>query len=139
MGKHTNIKKTKDEDDEEAVDCDGSGVPTLMTPLLPSISRTDRDTNISRLPATWMSLNPTLQVRLLSQRDTTTLCHGLLLPSEMEHSPWSGFATSHRGERLRQAQGGLLLSLCQKPVYMAIQAKLTRRNHIPETEKIGEL
>ena len=35
--------------------------------------------------------------------------------------------------------GGLLLNLCQRPVNMALQASLTRRNHIPETVKKREL
>ena len=45
-------KKNKD---EEAVDCDTSGALTPMVPLLPSISRTGRDTTTSRLLATCMS------------------------------------------------------------------------------------
>ena len=68
-------------------------------PLLPSISRTGRDTTTGRLLATWMSLNPTLQVRPLSQRGTTRLWHRPLLHIEMEPSQWPVFATSPKGKR----------------------------------------
>ena len=107
-------------------------------PFFP-VSRTGRDTTTSRLPATLIILNPTLQVRLLCQRGTTRLWHRSLLHTEMEPSPGSGFATSHRRKRLRQANGGLLLSLCLRPNYMAIQASLTMRNHVLETVKIWKL
>ena len=62
-----------------------------------------------------------------------------LLHTETEPSLWSGFATSHRRKRLRQAYGRLLLSLSQRPVYTAIKASLTRRNCVLETVKKGEL
>ena len=98
-----------------------------MAPLLPSISRTDRDTTTSRLPATWMSLNLTLQVRPLSQRSITRLQPRSLLHSEWNtdcglvcHPSWR--------KRLRQPHEGLLLSLCLRPCLTAIQANLTRRN-----------
>ena len=116
-----------------------SGMLTPLAPLLPSISRTGRDTMTSRLPATLMSLNPTLQVRPLCQKDTTRLWHRSLLHIEMEPSLGSGFATFHRGKRLRQAHGRLLLSLCQRPLYMSIMASLTRRNHVLKTIKKWEL
>ena len=93
------------------MDCDTSGTPTPMAPHLHSISRTGRDTTTSRHLATWKSLSPTLQVRPL-------------LHSEMAPSLWPGFATSLREKRLRQAYGGLLLSLCQRPVYLDLQANL---------------
>ena len=121
------------------MDCDTSGVLTPMASFLPSISRTGRDATTNKLLATWMSLSPTLQLRPFSQRDTTRPWHMLLLHSEMEPSLWPGFATSLRGKRLRQAYEGLLLSLCQTPVYTAIQANLTRRNHILQTMQKGEL
>ena len=41
-----------------------------------------------------MSLNPTLQVRPLSQKGTTRLWHRPPLYTEMALSPWPGFATS---------------------------------------------
>ena len=104
-------------------------------PLPPSISRTGRDTTTSRLLAPWMSLSPTLQVRPPSWRGTSRPRQRPLLHSKMECSPWPGFATPLRGKRLRQANGGLLL----KPVYMTIQESLTRRNHIFENVKKGEL
>ena len=107
--------KTK-EDDEEAVDCDTSGVQTPIAALLPSISRTGRLTTTSRLLTTWMSLSPTLYARPLSQRGTNRLLHRLVLHSEKEPSPWPGFSTFLREKRLRQAYGGLLLRLCQRPV-----------------------
>ena len=94
--------KTKDEDDKEAVDWGTSGVLTPMASLLPSISRTGRDTTISRLPVTWMSLNPILQVRPLSQRGTTRLWHRYLLLIEMEPHYLLCFFHLSWGKRLRQ-------------------------------------
>ena len=67
------------------------GVQTPTAPLLPSISKTDRDTTSSRLLATWTSLSPTLQVRPLSQRGTTRPWNRPLLHNEMEPSLWPGF------------------------------------------------
>ena len=69
------------------------------------------DITTSRLLATWVSLSSTLQVRPLTQRGTNRPWHRPLLHSEMEPSLWPGIATSLRGKRLRQAYGGLLLSL----------------------------
>ena len=108
-------------------------------PLSSCINRTGGDTATSRLLATWMSLIPTLQVRPLSPRCTTRPWHSSLLHCEMEPSPWPGLCTPLRGKRLRQTHGRLLLSLCQRPCNTAIQASLTRRNHIPETVKKREL
>ena len=138
LGKHTNLKNWR------WVWWGGCGMWYIRSadphnPLLTSISRTGRDTTTSRLLATWMSLSPTLQVRPLSQRGTTSSWHRTLWNNETEPSLWPGFATSLRKKRLRQAYGGLLLNLCQRPVYMAIKASLTRRNHILETMKKGEL
>ena len=65
-----------------------------MAPLLPSISRTGRDTTTSRLLVTWISLSPTLQVRPLSQRGTNRLQHRPLLHIEINPSIWPGFVTS---------------------------------------------
>ena len=56
------------------------------------------DTTTRRLPATWRSLNPTLQVRPLSQRGTTRLWHKPFLHIEIEPSLQPGFATSLRGK-----------------------------------------
>ena len=109
------------------------------SPLPPSISRTGRDTATRRFLVTLMSLIPAFQVRSLSQRCTTRPWHRSLLNCESENRPWRGFATHLRWKRLRQAHGRLLLSLCQKPVDTAIQASLTRRNHILETVKEREL
>ena len=105
--------KTKDEDERKAVDWDTSGVLTPTAPLLPSISRTGKDTTTSRLLATWRSLSPTLQVRPPSKRDTTRPWHSPLLHSEMEPSSWPSFANSLWRKRLRQAYAGLLLSLAR--------------------------
>ena len=96
-----------------------------MDPFPPGVSRTDGNIATSRLLATWTSLIPTLQVRPLSQRWTTRPWHRSLLHCEMEPSPWPGLATPHRRKRLRQTHRRLLLSLCQRPVNMAIQADLT--------------
>ena len=98
-----------------------------------------KDTTTSRLSATLMSLSLTLQGRHLCQWGTSRLWHRPLLLIEMEPSLWSDFATSHRRKRLRQAHGRLLLSLCQRPDYMAIKASLTRRNCVLETVKKGEM
>ena len=54
-----------------------------MAPFFPSIKRTGRDTTTSRLPATMMSLIPTLQGRPLCQRSTTRLWNGSLLQIEI--------------------------------------------------------
>ena len=131
--------KTADEDVEEAEEHDTSGVLTPTDPFPPSISRTGGDTATSRLLATWMRFIPTHQVRPLSQRQTTRPWHRSLLHHEMEASLWPGLATPHRRKRLRQTHGRLVLSLCQTPANMAIQAGLTRRNHIHETVKKREL
>ena len=121
------------------MDCDTSGVLIPTAPLLPSISRTGKDTTTSRHLATWMSLSPILQVRPLSKRGTTRPWYRPLLHSEMELSLWPGFVTFLRERRLRQAYAGPLLSLCQRPVYMTIQANLTKKNHILQTTKKGEI
>ena len=130
--------KTAVEDDEEAEDHDTSGALTLMDPFPPSINRTWEDTATSRLLATWMRLIPTLYVRVLSQRWTTrpwhrSLCtvkwnpvHVPVLPALLEGKEWDKPMED-------------LLSLCQRPVNMAIHAGLTRRNHIPETVREREL
>ena len=116
-----------------------SGVPAPTDPFPACVSRTGGDIATSRLLTTWMSLIPTLQVRTLSQRRITRPWHRSLLHHEMEPSPWPGLATPLRGKRLRQTHRRLLLSLCKRPVNTAIQAGLTRRNHIPETVKKREL
>ena len=85
-----------------------------------------------------MSLNSTLLVRPPSKEAPLDSGTGLS-HIEIEPRPWPGFSTSLRGKILRQAYGGLLLSLCQTPVYTAIQASLASRNHILETMKKGEL
>ena len=128
-----------DEDDEETEDQDISGVPTLRNPFPPSVISTGGDIATSRLLATWTSLFPTLQVRPLSQRRTTRLRHKSLLYCEIKPSPWSALATPLRRNRLRQPHRRLLLNLCQRPVNTAIQAGLTRKNHIPETVRNREL
>ena len=97
MGKHTNLKNHK------WGWWEGCGLCHIRStnshsPFLPSISRTGRHTTTSRLLATWMSLRPTLQMRSLNQRGTTSFWYRLLLHTEMESSQWSGFATSLRGE-----------------------------------------
>ena len=53
------------EEDEEGVDCNISGMPNPMAPLLSIVSRTGRDTTCIKLPATLTSLSPTLKVRTL--------------------------------------------------------------------------
>ena len=140
--KHTNLK-TADEDDEEAEHCNTSGALTSMDPFPPSISRTGGGTATSRLLATWMNLNPSLQVRHLSQRWATRPWHRpwyrSLLHCKNGTQLWPGLATPLRGKRLRQTHARLLLSLHQRPVNMAIQTSLTRRNHLPETVKKRDL
>ena len=84
----------------EAEEHDTSGVPTPTEPFPPSISRTGGDTAISRLLATWINLNPTLQVRPLSKGWTTRPWHRSLLCHEMEPSPWPDLATPLRRKRL---------------------------------------
>ena len=110
-----------------------------MDPFPPSVGRMGGDIATSGLLATWMSLIPTLQVRPLSQGRTTRPWHRSLLHCEMEPSLWPGLATPLWRKRLRQIHRRLLLSLCQRPDNMAIQADITRRNHIPETVKEREL
>ena len=131
--------KTADEDDEETEDHDTSGALIPMDPFPPSVGRTSGDIAISRILTTWMILIPTLQVRPLGQERTSRPWHRSLLHCDMELSPWPGLATPLRRKRLRQTHRRLLLSLCQRPVHMAIQAGLTRRNHIPETVKERKL
>ena len=130
--------KTANEDDEEAEDHDAWWVLTPTDPFPPSVCRTGGDIATSRLLTTWMSLIPTLQVRPLSLRWTTRPWHRSL-HHEMEPSLWPGLATTLKRKRPRQTHRRLLLSPCYRPVNMAIQAGLTRRNHIPETVKKREL
>ena len=115
----------EDEEVEEDVDCNTSGMLIPMVPLLPSMSRTGRDTTTGRLPAILTCLSPYLQVRLLCQRGTTRLWH-----------TWSGLAF---GKRWRQAYWKLLLTMCLRPVYMFIKASITRRNSVLETVEKGKL
>ena len=114
-----------------------------MDPFPPSISRTGGDTATSNLLATWMSLIPSLQVRPLSQRRTIRPWHipwyRSFLHCKMEPSSWPCLATPLRGKRLRHTHGRLLLSLHQRPVNVAIQTGLTRRNHLPKMVKKREL
>ena len=132
--------KAADVDDKEAEEAENSstsGVPNPMPPFSPSLSRTGGDTATSRLLATQTSLIQTLQVRPLSQGCPTRPCHRPWHRyCELEPSPWSGLATPLRRKRLRQTHR---VSLCQEPINTALQASLTRRNHIPETVKKGEL
>ena len=59
-----------------------------MAPLPPSNSRSSGDTATSRLLTT-------LQLRPLSHTCTIIPWHRSLLHSEMEPSPWTGFATCY--------------------------------------------
>ena len=68
---------TTEDDDDEVVDCSTSGMPSSMADLFPRVSRTGEDPTISRLSATLMSINSTLQVRYLCQRGTTRLWQGM--------------------------------------------------------------
>ena len=121
------------------MDCNTSGTPSPMAPLLPRFSRTGRDTTTSRLFATLMSPRPTHQVRHFCQRGTTGFRYRSFLHIETDPTFWSGLATSHRRKILRQAHGRLLLNLCQRLVHMAIKASLTRRKCVLGTVKDGEL
>ena len=111
-----------------------------MPPFLLRLSRTGGDSATSKLLATWMSLTPTLQVRPLRQRCPTSPWHRpwhrSLLYCELEPSLWSGLATPFRRKRLRLTHR---MSLCQRPINTAIQASLTRRNHLLKTVKKREL
>ena len=128
---------TKEE--EEGGDVVGyniSGMPSPMAPLLPRVSKTGRDTT-TRLSVTLMSLNPTLQVRPLCQRGMTRL-------TQVSIAHWNrnsvfGLALPYLigGKGLRQAKGRPLQNLCQRPVYTALKASLTRRSHVLETVKKG--
>ena len=129
---------TEEKDDYDAVDCNRSGMLTPMAPLLPTVSRSGRDTTTSSISATLMSLSPTLEVRPLWQRGISRVWHSSHLHIEIQPSAGSGFATSH-GKRLRHAHGILLLVLCQRPVYMTIRAGITRRSCVLETVRKYEL
>ena len=97
MRKHTNLR-TENEDDEEAVDCDTSGAPTPMAPFFLASAELGQTLPPADFFPPGMSLNPTLQVRPLSKRGTTRLWHRPLLHTEIEYSPWPGFATSLGGK-----------------------------------------
>ena len=102
--------------------------------------RAGGDAATSRLLATWMNLIPSLQVRPPRQRCPTSPWHRpwhrSLLYYELEPSPWSALATPLRKKRLRQTHR---MSLCQRPINTAIQASLTRRNHLLKTVNKREL
>ena len=125
--------------DEESEDHDISGAPTPIGPFPPSVGRTSGDIATSRLLVICTGLIPSLQGSPLSQGRTTRPWHRSVLHCEMVPSLWPGLATPLRRKILRQTHRRLLLSLCQRPVNMAIQASLTRRNHIPMTVKEKEL
>ena len=88
--------KTKD---EEAVDCETSGVLTPTAPIFLASAEL-ADTTTSRLLATWTSLSPTFHMRPLHQRGSTrtwhrplsqwngTQSHGLALPPLFKRKDW---------------------------------------------------
>ena len=55
---------------------------------------------------------------------------GLFCTVNWNPSLWSGLASPHRRKGLRQTHR---MSLCQRPINMAIETCLTRRNHLLKT------
>ena len=122
---------TIDEDDvNEVVDCKTSEMPFPMSPFLLTVSNTSRCTITRGLLATLTTLHPRVWARLLCHRAPTRLCHMTLLYIKTKANSQSCPVTSQRGCRLRQAKERLLLSLCQRPVNVAINASFTRRNKV---------
>ena len=120
----------EEEEEDEFVDCSTSGALSPQLTFTESVELAETLPLEDFLPSL-TSLSLTLEVRPLCQRGTTRLWYRSLLPIETEPSPWPAFATSHRRKRLRQAHERLFLSLCQRPIYMATKASLSRRNHVP--------
>ena len=123
--------KTKDEDYEEAEDCNTSGVLTAMALILLLASAELAETlpPVDFLPPRWVSV-PLSKLGLLAKEaplhpGTGLFCTvkwnadcGLALPCLIEGKDWDKFIED------------CLLSLHQRPVYTAILASLTRRNNI---------
>ena len=129
----------EEEDDDAVVDCNYIRNTVPITPLLPRVSRTGRDTSTSRLSATLTSLSPTFQVRPLCQRGTNGLQNRSLCMPKTEPNLGPGLATPHRRKTLRQAHGRLLLSLCQTTSVYCHKGKSTLRGDcVLETVKEGE-
>ena len=104
----------------------------------PRLSSTGRDTATSRLLATLMSLSPTSKWGLFAKE--AALDSGISLFCTLKWNTVLGLAFPPLiGGKLRKYHGKLLVSLCQRPVYMAIKASITRRNHVPETVKKWKL
>ena len=90
------------------------------------------------LPLGWASF-PLSKWGLLAKDGPLDPGKGLFCTMKWNPVCGPGLTTPPRRKRLRQAHGRLLLSLCQRPVNTAIQAGLTRKNHISETVKKREL
>ena len=105
--------KTEKEDDDEVVDYNTSGILSPMAPPL----------TVYFLPPWWASV-------LLYKWGLFTKLALLVSGTGLLCSLWTGFGLSHRMNRLRQVHGWLMLSQCQRPVYMTIKAGLRKRNHV---------
>ena len=116
--------KTAIDGSDEVVDCSTSGITFPTAPFLPGVSWTGRCTK--------NSLSPSVYERLLYHGNTTRLWHRPFLHIKQYTSLRSGFATSHRGRRLKHDSWRLVLSLWQRSV-----VSLTRRNsvHVMKKEK----
>ena len=122
---------TEEENDGRVVDCNTSWMPPLAHLR---VSRNGRDTSTRRFSAFLMSLSLILQVK------GAPLDSGTGLFCILKWNPVFGLAVPPIiGGRLRQPHGRLLLTMWWRPVYMVINASLTRRNHVLETVKKVEL
>ena len=74
-----------------------------MTSILPRFCRASTCT-YRGLPATMMTLSPSLQLRLFGQGPTTTIQHRPFFPIKATPGIRSGFATCHWSSRLNHAK-----------------------------------
>ena len=86
---------TDEDNSDEVKDCNTLGMPFIMTPLLPRVSRTCRHTSRWH-PATLMNIRLSIKARLLYQEGTTRLWHRLFMYTKPEPSLWLGSGTPQR-------------------------------------------
>ena len=125
---------TIEEDDADEVEnCNTSGMPSPLTPLLPGVCRTSRCTS-RELPATLIPFSASVLVKLFGQGLSTRIWHRLFLHIKLKPGFRFGFSTSHRGWRLRHARGILLLCMNQRPINGTVKSSL---NSVLKTVKRG--
>ena len=107
----------------------------LGSPSSWGVRETGRSITIRRLPTTYMTVCPSVWVRLLCQSTPTWLHQRASL--HIKQKPALGLVLSPLTEvkRLRQARGRMVLSLHQRPVNVAIKMSFTRWNRVLKMAK----